>query len=196
MPLRCWPVIERIGPRLARRLVHSADHLRTGRHWARHVMPVPSPARPPITIKRLVCRDVPDWLKNAAKAAALSAPIALTSPPVAPPVQPRAPAPPLALPGPSVPAFVPSAPAFGPFAPGATESALPPTSPPQFGTARQFALPLPSPPVSLLPSPPVSVPGSGPPHTSPLPEPPSETTFVVGSIFLICLRVLASRRRR
>jgi hypothetical protein len=180
MPLRCWPVTEHIGPRLFHRLARSVHHLRIGRHLVRHRMPAPSLAKSPATITRLVCRDVPGWLKSVGKAAAVGAPIVLTSPPVAPPEQAPTPGPSSAAPaaGPSVPSFSPSTPRVVSATPGDTPKPLV----------------LPSPTELIAPSVPVAP--SGVLHSSPVPEPASYTTFIAGLLFLICLRMLTSWKRR
>jgi hypothetical protein len=188
MPLRCWPVTEHIGPRLFHRLARSVHHLHIGRHLVHHRMPAPSLAQSPATLTRLVCRDVPGWLKSVGKAAAVGAPIMLTSPPVAPPVQAPTPGPALAAPGagPSVPSFGPSTAQAPPEAP----------LPAPLDTPRRLVLPSPTPTAFIVP--PISVPviPSGSLHISPVPEPASYTTFIAGLLFLICFRTLAPWKRR
>jgi hypothetical protein len=196
VPLRCWPVTEHVRPRLFHRLARAVHHVHIGRHLVRHRMPAPSLAKSPATITRLVCRDVPGWLKSVGKAAAVGAPIMLTSPPVAPPVQAPTPGPALAAPGAG-----PSVPSFGP----STAQAPPETPlPAPLDTPKRLVLPSPTPPSPTPPSPtPIefSVPAvpvipSGSLHISPVPEPASYTTFIAGLLFLICLRTLASWKRR
>jgi hypothetical protein len=209
MPLRCWPVTEHIGPRLFHRLARSVHHLRIGRHLVRHPTPASRLAQSPATITRLVCRDVPGWLKSVGKAAAVGAPIMLTPPPAAPPVQALTPIPGLATPaggssapsfGPSAPRVVSATPESGPVLPGnqtSTEQSLPEAPlPAPLDTPKRLVLPSPTPAAFIIT--PISVPvvPSGSLHSSTVPEPASYTTFIAGLLFLICLRTLALRKRR